>query len=267
MSPAWSSRSTRSPDGRPGDDVGQELGRDGDRAVDVDLARDPVGDPDLEVRRGQLEAAVLGPDEDVAEDRQGAAGRDRPADDRQAAGQVLLHDRDVHGRFTPGRRSWSPAVRAASAAARPVRPLGPIDRSVDPRWEIPPYLRTSSSPSCGGRCGPSCMAERGGRCTRWPAGWTADRPAWTRRGRPVGERRAGRTARRRPPDPSTTTPGTCPGTAGIAALVHNGRWFSTESPPLSTGSGRTVPRRTGPHRSAPARRSASARLRSGRQSA
>ena len=74
---AWSSRSTRSLRRQAGHDVGQEPGRHGDRAVRLDLARDPVGDPDLEVRGGQLEAGVLGPEQDVVEDRQRAPGRRR----------------------------------------------------------------------------------------------------------------------------------------------------------------------------------------------
>ena len=117
-----------------GDDVGQQPGRDGDRAVGLDLARDPVGDPDLEVRRRQLEAGVLGPDEDVGEDRQRAPARHRAADDRQAAGEVLLHDRDVHERFTPGRRVWSPGARPADERGEPARRLDSGDRSGDRRW-------------------------------------------------------------------------------------------------------------------------------------
>ena len=73
------------------DQVGQEAGRHGRRAVGLDLAGHPVGDPDLEVRRGQLQAGVLGLEQDVREDRQRPVG-DGPADDRQAAREVLLHD-------------------------------------------------------------------------------------------------------------------------------------------------------------------------------
>ena len=47
------------------DEICQEAGRHGCRAVRLDLARDPVRDPDLEVRRGQLEAGVLGLQQDV----------------------------------------------------------------------------------------------------------------------------------------------------------------------------------------------------------
>ena len=143
------------------DDIGQQLGRDGDRAVDVDLGRDPVGDPDLEVRGSELQAAVLGPDEDVAEDRQGAPRRDRATHDRQAAGEVLLHDRDVHGRFTPGRRAlvWRGFGGSAGCLWTPRPGLGHRPRgSVG---GLPPYLRTSSSPSCGGWRGRPCSRPHG----------------------------------------------------------------------------------------------------------
>ena len=79
------------------DEVREELGRHGGRAVRVDLAGHPVGDPDLQVRGGELEAGVLGLEEDVRQDREGASGGDRPARDGQAAGEVLLHDRQLHG--------------------------------------------------------------------------------------------------------------------------------------------------------------------------
>ena len=83
------------------DEVGQELGRDRRRAVGLDLAGHPVGDPDLEVGRRQLEAGVLGLEQDVGEDRQRAPVGHGPTDDRQAARQVLLHDREFHVGFTP----------------------------------------------------------------------------------------------------------------------------------------------------------------------
>ena len=78
------------------DQVGQQLGRDGRRAIGLDLARDPVGDPDLEVRGGQLEPGVLRLEQDVGQDRQGAPVGHGATDDRQAARQVLLHDREFH---------------------------------------------------------------------------------------------------------------------------------------------------------------------------
>ena len=83
------------------DEVGQELGRDGRRAVGLDLAGHPVGDADLEVRGGQLQPGVLGLEQDVGQDRQGAPARHGTADDGQAARQVLLHHRESHVGFTP----------------------------------------------------------------------------------------------------------------------------------------------------------------------
>jgi hypothetical protein len=84
-----------------GDDVGQESGRRRGRAADLDLAGNPVRHPDLEVGGGQLEAAVLGSEEDVVQDRQGAPCRDGAADDLETSSQVLLHDREFHFGFTP----------------------------------------------------------------------------------------------------------------------------------------------------------------------
>ncbi len=96
VSPAWSSRSTRSPAGRPATMSARSLAGTVIAPSESIRAGDPVGDPDLEVGGGQLEPRVLGLDEDVAEDRQGAPGGDGPAHDREAAGEVLLHDRYVH---------------------------------------------------------------------------------------------------------------------------------------------------------------------------
>ena len=76
-----------------GDDVRQQASRNCDRTCRVDLARHPVSDPYLEVRGRELQAAVFGAKQNVVEDRQGAPGRDGAADDLEAAGQVLLHDR------------------------------------------------------------------------------------------------------------------------------------------------------------------------------
>ena len=100
-SPAWSVRSTLLAARQRVDEVGQELGRDRRRAIGLDLAGHPVGDPDLEIGRGQLETGVLGLEQDVGEDRQRAPVGHGPADDRQAARQVLLHDRKFHVGFTP----------------------------------------------------------------------------------------------------------------------------------------------------------------------
>ncbi len=87
------------------DQVGQELGRDGRRTIDLDLARDPVDDPDLEVGGRQLEPGVLRLEQDVGQDGQRAPVRDGATDDRQAARQVLLHDREFHVGLTPMRGS------------------------------------------------------------------------------------------------------------------------------------------------------------------
>ena len=107
------------------DEVGQELGRDRGRAVLVDLAGDPVGDPDLEVRGRQLEAGILGLEQDVGQDRQRAPARDGPADDGQAARQVLLHDREFHVGTLRLSRCWPGPLETtgATTCAPPVRGL------------------------------------------------------------------------------------------------------------------------------------------------
>ena len=74
----------------------QQPRRHRDRALFLDLAADPAAQRDVEVRRGQLDAAVLGRDEDVRRDRQRAAQRDRPPDDAEAPRQVLLETRNFH---------------------------------------------------------------------------------------------------------------------------------------------------------------------------
>ena len=101
VSPAWSSRSTRSPGGRPDTMSESSLAGTVIAPSDLDPTGHPVGDADLEVGGGQLDAAVLGPDQDVAQDGQAAARGYGPAHDREPAGEVLLHDRYVHGRVTP----------------------------------------------------------------------------------------------------------------------------------------------------------------------
>ena len=92
-------------------EVGEEPRRDGRGPVRLDLAGHPVGDADLEVRGGQLEAGVLGPEEDVREHGQGASAGDRPGDHGEAARQVLLHDREFHVGLSPAVR-WAAAWRA-----------------------------------------------------------------------------------------------------------------------------------------------------------
>jgi hypothetical protein len=64
------------------DEVGQELGWDRGCTIGLDLARDPVGDPDLEVRGGEFEPGVLRLEQDVGEDRQRASVRNGATDDR-----------------------------------------------------------------------------------------------------------------------------------------------------------------------------------------
>ncbi len=87
--------------GQAPNEVGQQAGRHSRRAVRLDLARHPVGDADLEVRRGQLEAGVLGPEKDIREHGQGASTGDRPGHHGQTARQVLLHDRELHVGLSP----------------------------------------------------------------------------------------------------------------------------------------------------------------------
>jgi hypothetical protein len=52
------------------------------RAFLLDLGADPATDGDLQVGGGQLQTRLIGGQENVAEDGQGAARGDRTADDR-----------------------------------------------------------------------------------------------------------------------------------------------------------------------------------------
>ena len=108
-------------------EVGEEPGRHGRRAVRLDLAGHPVGDADLEVRRRQLQPAVLGPEQDVGQHRQRAPAGDRATDDRQAAGQVLLHDRELHVGCTPFDERRAPRADAGSDGR------GRAGLAIDPR--------------------------------------------------------------------------------------------------------------------------------------
>ena len=117
-SPARSSRSTRSPAGSESTRSVRSLAGHGRRAVRLDLARHPVGDPDLEVGRGQLEAGVLGLEQDVGQDRQRAPVGHGATDDRQAARQVLLHDREFHVRAHSKFRRVGPRVRGLGSGWR-----------------------------------------------------------------------------------------------------------------------------------------------------
>ena len=156
-------------------EVGEEAGRDGGGAVGLDLAGDPVGDPDLEVRRGQLEAGVLGPEQDVGQHGQGAAAGDRPRDDREAARQVLLHDREFHVGLSPGR-----AVRPAA---------GPAGSR---RWSDGTYLSSHHHRHIAVETGDRrCSAVRRSAWTRRRSPWTAtlDRGRRAADGGRIGVRR------------------------------------------------------------------------------
>jgi hypothetical protein len=100
------------------DEIGQELGRHRRRAVGLDLARDPVGDPDLEVRGGQLEPGIFRLEQDVGQDRQRAPVGNGAADDRQAACQVFLHDRKFHVGLTPRCVGSKPRIAAGGSGRR-----------------------------------------------------------------------------------------------------------------------------------------------------
>ena len=114
VSAPWSSRSTFSEAGRRPDEIREQAGGDGRRAVGLDLAGHPVGDPDLEVRRGELEAGVLRAQEDVREHGQGAPAGDGPRHHREAASEVLLHDREFHVGCLQ-QAVWAGMARAASS--------------------------------------------------------------------------------------------------------------------------------------------------------
>jgi hypothetical protein len=79
-----------------GHQVGEQLGRHGDLALFGDLARDPAVDPDLQVRRRQLEAGVLRLEQHVRQHRQRGAAAHRAAHRLETTSQVLLHHRDIH---------------------------------------------------------------------------------------------------------------------------------------------------------------------------
>ena len=186
-----------------------------------------------------LRPRVLGPDQDVAEDRQGAPRRDRATDDRQAAGEVLLHDRDVHERFTPGSGAGRAKGRIGSAGRSRARPLGSEHRAR------------------GAVVGRSIhILERhhhhhavdGVDDVEWPCGrrlFTTAARRWTRRRRFGDGRGTGWwTIRRCDPRPAPEGR-SCPrGAPAVVrtgpqrtALVHTGGRFSTESLPLSTRNG------------------------------
>ncbi len=218
VSAPWSSRSTFSePGSEPTRSVSRRAGTVVAPSVSI-LPGHPVGDADLEVRRGQLEAGVLGPQEDVGEHGQGAPAGDRPRDHREAAGQVLLHDREFHvgclqqlsGRAGVGRLRRPASRRDGERAALRERSVGWNDQpifssrhhrhhavdSVDARRSI---VRVAAV----GR--PAARPWTGGRSR----GWTGDASVDDRslaRGivhtappeRPIRPRRHPRIRRRRP---------------------------------------------------------------------
>ena len=155
------------------DHVGHEAGRDRQGAIRLDAAGHPDGDADLQVGSRQLQAGVFRPQEDVGQHGQRAAGTDGPADDLQAARQVLLHHRELHGR-------GSPSSREAAVSRLPRVGRG--------EWSFFLNLLIYTSPSyaCGGGGGP--CSDR----ASWRGGWTrgtGGRPA-SRMGRMVGNRAA-----------------------------------------------------------------------------
>ena len=216
VSPAWSSRSTllARAAGRATMSVMSRAGTVIAPSVSI-LPGHPVGDADLEVGGGQLQAGVLGPEQDVGQDGQRAAGRHGAADDRQAAREVLLHDRELHVGLTP----WDSTTGLRPGAGR--RGFG--RRS---QWSVRLGIHSNllirhhhHHPVDGvdGRARPGAMS-RGGR-SRLPrvddagpaGGRLRRRRLWTDPA-PIGSPRAGAPRRRRP--------------AGIR-LVHIGRRFST----------------------------------------
>src|SRR5438874_6359113 len=76
--------------------IGEELRGNGDRALVLDARRDPHVDPDLQVGRGQLDAPVLGPQEDIGQDRQASTRRDGTSRDLESSGEVLHKTNDLH---------------------------------------------------------------------------------------------------------------------------------------------------------------------------
>ena len=189
----------------------------------------PVGDPDLEVRGGQLQAAVLGLEQDVRQNRQGAPVRDGPADDRQAAREVLLHDRKLHVGLTPDDGAGS--VRGgpesgAIAAGRGVVGIFSLSShsviTVIMVWT--PW--TARARPCGRRRWTSQLPRWTARRATVPAWWT---DGGRRRPRRAVPGTAGLDRPRRGP-PAVD--------AGERPTVHTGV-------PLSTDSGRLSTRRRG----------------------
>ena len=105
------SRSIRWP---PGSELTRSDRRRAGTVVDPSVSTlpgDPVDEADLEVRRRQAQAAVLGLEQDVGEHGQRAPVGDRSAHDPEAARQVLLHHRELHVRALQGRVGSGSAMR------------------------------------------------------------------------------------------------------------------------------------------------------------
>ena len=174
-----------------GHDVGDEPGRHGQGPVDLDLAGNPRGDADLEVRGGEAQPAILGPQEDVRQHWQARPGAHRPAHQGESARQVLLHQGQLHDGCAPA---------------------GCLNRGLL-------YLLTSSSSSwCGyrGIRGPGTL----GHARAWAL--ISRRPTWRRGGRASQPRG-------RPPRLSTGVPGAAtdrPRSRGVAS-----RGAPARSPP------------------------------------
>ena len=80
-----------------GDELLEQARGDGDRAVVLDLGRDPAVDADLQVGGGQAQLAAARFEQDVAQHRERAARRDGPRYNRKPFGQIFLCTAYPHG--------------------------------------------------------------------------------------------------------------------------------------------------------------------------
>ena len=78
------------------DEVDEQPGGHGDRALFLHLRAYPATERDLEIRRRQLQAALFAGEQDVRRYRQRAPQGDSPSDDAEAFCQVLLETRYIH---------------------------------------------------------------------------------------------------------------------------------------------------------------------------
>ena len=177
------------------DEVGEEPGRDGQRALGLDLAGTHYGDADLEVGGGQLEAGVLRPEQDVGQHGQRASVADRAADVAAWCRYVLLEEpAECRRRAPAGRRRRSPAGRSP-ARPSPVAATGaatgsPPEAAAERDSERPPSRVPVRSPGriawSRARSGGPCAARSG--CDRivpcsWSAAKSCGRESITSRGR------------------------------------------------------------------------------------